>query len=84
LSLTQVNDVPSIEDILQEYLSVRPCFLAHEQESPWLFPSSSQKGHLTPQRFGQLLKERGVQLGIDPTLISLSTFRAGLGQIKKI
>lgn len=73
-----------VDEALQEYLKIRPYFLASGQESPWLFPSSSQKGHLTPQRFGQLLKELGLKQGIDPELISLSTFRYGLHHFKKI
>lgn len=71
-------------EALQEYLKIRPYFLTHGQESPWLFPSSSQKGHLTPQRFGQLLKELGIKIGIDPALISLSTVRCGLHHLNKL
>lgn len=71
-------------DTLQEYLNIRPYFFVHGQESPWLFPSSSQKGHLTPQRFGQLLKELGLKIGIDPALISLSTVRRGLHHLNKL
>lgn len=46
---------------LKEYLNIRKRFLSPGQkvdENPWLFPSrTSESGHLTRQRFAQLLKE---------------------------
>ena len=36
----------------------------------WLFPSTSRQGHLTRQRFGQILKELSVHAGIDPQQVS--------------
>lgn len=62
-------------EALQEYMIVRYHFLVQGQESPWLFPSSSQKGHLTRQRFGQLVKEFFLKLGLDPADYSLYTIR---------
>lgn len=76
--------VLSYHQSLQDYLKIRSYFLTNGQASPWLFPSSSRKGHLTPQRLGQLLKELGSKLGIDAKLISLSTFRNGLRYFNKI
>jgi integrase/recombinase XerD len=55
---------------LEKYLSVRPIFLPSTQGSPWLFPSRSRSGHLTRQRFGQILKDLAVVAGIDPQKVS--------------
>lgn len=38
--------------------------------SKWLFPSSSKEGHITRQRFGQMLKELAINSGIDPKKVS--------------
>lgn len=65
-------------EALREYMQSRPYFLVQGQESPWLFPSVGQKGHLTRQRFGQLLKELALKIGLGPVHISLSTVRLGL------
>jgi len=65
------------QEALKEYLKVRDCFLLHEKESPWLFPSSSKKGHLTRQRFGQLLKELSLRVGLNPARSSLYIIRQG-------
>lgn len=67
---------PPAIDALKHYLKVRGYFLEHKKEaSPWLFPSRSQEGHLTRQRFGQLLKELALNAGIDPSNISPHTLR---------
>jgi integrase/recombinase XerD len=63
---------------LTNYLAIRPAYLKQGEESPWLFPSRSQKGHLTRQRFGQLLKEHAVRTGVDPRTITLATVRRSL------
>jgi integrase/recombinase XerD len=50
------------------YLSIRPYF-EHKtgiKGKEWLFPSTSLKGHLTRQRFGQLLKQQAIDAGLDP------------------
>ncbi len=44
-------------------------------DSPWLFPSSSAKGHLTPRRFAQLLDQAALQAGIDPARVSPHVLR---------
>ncbi len=36
----------------------------------FLFPSASREGHLTRQRFGQLLKEHAMRAGVDPAKLS--------------
>lgn len=61
---------------LAEYKAVRNAFLSHGvRDSKWLFPSSSKEGHLTRQRFGQMLKEIAVQTGLDPANISPHVLR---------
>jgi integrase/recombinase XerD len=44
-------------------------------DSPWLFPSSSAKGHLTPRRFAQLLDQAALDAGIDPARVSPHVLR---------
>jgi integrase/recombinase XerD len=56
-------------EALQAYLALRI------EPSPWLFPSSSKKGHLTRQRFGQMLKNLALKAGLDPEKISPHTLR---------
>ena len=66
---------PMALDSLREYLNKRSSFLPKGSDSPWLFPSSSQEGHLTRQRFGQLLKELALKVGLNPTHLSPHTIR---------
>jgi integrase/recombinase XerD len=58
--------------VIVEYLPVRS---AHAGQSPWLFPSHSDAGHLTRQQFALLLKELGRRAGIPPQLLSPHTLR---------
>ena len=44
-------------------------------DSPWLFPSASAKGHLTPRRFAQLLDQAALESGIDPARVSPHVLR---------
>src|SRR5690606_2005723 len=44
-------------------------------DSPWLFPSSSAKGHLTPRRFAQLLDQSAIDAGLDPARVSPHVLR---------
>lgn len=44
-------------------------------DSPWLFPSSSAKGHLTPRRFAQLLDQAAGAADIDPARVSPHVLR---------
>ncbi len=53
---------------LYQYLRVRKFFLTGK-ESDWLFPSRAAEGHLTRQRFGQLLKELALAANMDPALL---------------
>jgi integrase/recombinase XerD len=61
---------------LGRYLAVRRSFASGGRESPWVFPSTgSRSGHLTRQRFAQLLKERAIAAGIDPARVSPHVLR---------
>lgn len=66
---------PSARQAVADYIEIRPHFLPGGEPSPWLFPSSAKEGHLTRQRFGQLLKELAVGAGLDFRKISPHTLR---------
>ncbi|MCH9852303.1 MAG: site-specific tyrosine recombinase XerD [Alphaproteobacteria bacterium] len=58
---------------LQAWLSIRGHYLPKnndQEDKGFLFPSKSKQGHLTRQRFGQMLKELAVLANIPPTKIS--------------
>lgn len=59
------------------YLPVRGLFLAlaPRRGRGFLFPSRAAEGHLTRQRFGQLLKETAVEAGIEPRRVSPHVLR---------
>lgn len=65
---------PPAKAALSAYLTHRPAF-TRGQASPYLFPSRGKEGHLTRQRFGQLLKEIGLKAGLDPARISPHVLR---------
>lgn len=60
---------------LRAYMEVRDQFLQPKQASPWLFPSRGEQGHLTRQRFGQLLKELAILAGLAPSKVSPHVLR---------
>lgn len=60
---------------LTAYLDIRLAYVKGSDDSPWLFPSSSKQGHLTRQRFGQMLKELAYNARLDPVKISPHTLR---------
>lgn len=67
---------PAAKAAVAAYLQVRPKFLPRAlKASQWLFPSSSGAGHLTRQRFGQLLKEAAIAAGIPPERVSPHVLR---------
>ncbi len=69
---------PPATESLTAYLSVRSLFFSGSQNgkpNPWLFPSRSILGHLTRQRFGQLLKEIAVFAGLNPKDVSPHVLR---------
>jgi integrase/recombinase XerD len=59
---------------IEDYAGWRSDFIAGKT-SPWLFPSRGESGHLTRQRFGQLLKDLAVQADINPAKVSPHVLR---------
>lgn len=60
---------------LQAYCDIRDEFVPAGVRSPWLFPSSGKEGHLTRQRFGQMLKSLADACGIDRRKLSPHVLR---------
>lgn len=59
---------------IEDYAGWRSDFI-EGKTSPWLFPSRGESGHLTRQRFGQLLKALALEAGIDPAKVSPHVLR---------
>ncbi len=57
------------------WLHVRRALLAENEPSRFLFPSRGRTGHLTRQRFAQLLKEAALAADIDPARVSPHVLR---------
>lgn len=57
------------------WLHVRTGMLAEGETSRFLFPSRGREGHLTRQRFAQLLKEAALKSGLDPARVSPHVLR---------
>jgi integrase/recombinase XerD len=60
---------------LTAYAAHRQHFLGGLPNSPFLFPSRGKEGHLTRQRFGQMLKDIALKAGIDPARVSPHVLR---------
>jgi integrase/recombinase XerD len=60
---------------LQAYCKVRDEFVPLGARSAWLFPSHGKEGHLTRQRFGQMLKALADACGIDRQKVSPHVLR---------
>jgi integrase/recombinase XerD len=60
---------------IASWLHVRAAALAEGESSRFLFPSRGRTGHLTRQRFAQLLKEAALGAGIDPARVSPHVLR---------
>jgi integrase/recombinase XerD len=60
---------------LAAYKAVRGTFSTKNGTSKWLFPSNGKDGHLTRQRFGQMLKELAGRSGIDAARVSPHVLR---------
>ncbi len=73
---------PAALDAINKYMDVRPRFVpkdggrrGRKPADYWLFPSRSADGHLTRQRFAQMLKELALKAGLDPKSLSPHTLR---------
>jgi integrase/recombinase XerD len=60
---------------IASWLQVRAVKLGANGKSRFLFPSRGRTGHLTRQRFAQLLKEAALRAGIDPARVSPHVLR---------
>jgi integrase/recombinase XerD len=60
---------------LEAYLTLRDTFLPRGRDSRYLFPSRGKEGHLTRQRFGQMLKALCLKADLDPARCSPHTLR---------
>ncbi len=64
----------SAQKAIKAYLAVRSQFISTDEKSrqaQWLFPSrTSDSGHLTRQRFAQLLKDLARAAGVDSDRVS--------------
>ena len=60
---------------IAKWLRSRAASLAEGEKSRHLFPSRGRAGHLTRQRFAQLLKEAALAAGIDPVRVSPHVLR---------
>ena len=60
---------------LLRWLEVRAGFVTHPSQARWLFPSRGRQGYLTRQRVLQLVKELGVEAGLDPAKLSPHVLR---------
>ena len=60
---------------IAKWLHVRAATLGEDETSRYLFPSRGRTGHLTRQRFAQLLKESALAAGIDPARVSPHVLR---------
>ncbi|NMM44898.1 site-specific tyrosine recombinase XerD [Rhodospirillaceae bacterium KN72] len=67
---------PASQTAMRDYFPARHSFLsAGVDDSPFLFPSRSEEGHLTRQRFGQQLKALALESGLDPAKVSPHVLR---------
>jgi len=65
-------------EAMAAYLPAREVFLTAARRTTadkFLFPSDGAQGHLTRQRFGQLLKQIAIDAGINPASLSPHTLR---------
>jgi integrase/recombinase XerD len=60
---------------IARWLHVRDGLLGEDESSRYLFPSRARNGHLTRQRFAQLLKEAALAAGIDSARVSPHVLR---------
>lgn len=66
-------NAPALEALVA-YLAVRDAFLS-DAKSSFLFPTNAKEGHVTRQRFGQMLKALALEAGLDPAKVSPHVLR---------
>lgn len=71
--LVPINE--SAKEALSNYETIRSAYLADGKFSRWLFPSRGKEGHLTRQRFGQMLKDLAMKAGLPPSKVSPHSLR---------
>lgn len=72
--LTIINDKAALA--INNYINIRHAFIFNSSKfNNWLFPSSSKLGHITRQRFGQLMKQLALKANLDPTRVSPHVLR---------
>jgi integrase/recombinase XerD len=67
-------NAPACEAV-DAYRKVRRAHVPGGGESRWLFPSRGAEGHITRQRFAQILKQLAIAANIDPSLVSPHVLR---------
>lgn len=67
--------VPLTEPAIDSTLAYLNAIPKLESPSPFLFASRGKKGHLTPARFAQLLKDLCVEAGVQPSKVSPHVLR---------
>ncbi|MCB2052721.1 MAG: site-specific tyrosine recombinase XerD [Geminicoccaceae bacterium] len=60
---------------LEAWLAVRATKITNAAQGRWLFPSRGRKGHLTRQRFAQMLQDLAREAGIDADRLSPHVLR---------
>lgn len=65
----------SAREAVAEYCEIRDLFAPANDRGIWLFPSRGKEGHLTRQRFGQMLKELADACGIERKKVSPHVLR---------
>lgn len=66
---------PTAIKSLADYEKIRDHFVRRPADSRWLFPSRAKGGHLTRQRFSQLVKELALVAKIDVSKVSPHSLR---------
>ncbi len=62
-------------EALVAYEAVRKHFMKRADDHKWLFPSRAKGGHLTRQRFAQLISELATRAGVDRRRVSPHSLR---------
>ena len=66
--------ISKVAKIMGNYINIRKD-VCGEKKNEFLFPSTSKSGHITRNRFFQILKNLALKINLDPTKISPHTIR---------